>query len=181
MDHIGEVIKKNGKGSILAKIKLHRTKCSKLITEVVSPALKQELKKDLQGEKFALLVDESTDVGTVKYLCITIRYCSKKEKRIVTELVGLFPVSDATGEALFNVIKTAVTDLDLELGNCTGFASDGASVMTGVKNSVWTRIQQESPDCVQVKYICHSLALCVQHAFEKLPSSLGFLVSEIPK
>lgn len=147
----------------------------------MSPALKQELKKDLQGEKFALLVDESTDVGTVKYLCITIRYCSKKEKRIVTELVGLFPVSDATGEALFNVIKTAVTDLDLELGNCTGFASDGASVMTGVKNSVWTRIQQESPDCVQVKCICHSLALCVQHAFEKLPSSLGFLVSEIPK
>ena len=77
MDHIGEMIKKNGRGSILGKINVHRTKCSKLITEVVSPALKQELKKDLEGEKFALLVDESTNVGAVKYLCIAIRYCSK--------------------------------------------------------------------------------------------------------
>ncbi|XP_076049662.1 uncharacterized protein LOC143030398 [Oratosquilla oratoria] len=149
VDHIGEMIKKNGKGSILGKINLHRTKCSKLITEVVSPTLKQELKKDLDGEKFALLVDESADVGAVKYLCIAIRYCSKKEKRIVTEFVGLIPVNDTTGEALFSVIKAAVTNLGLELGNCIGFASDGASVMTGVNNSVWTRIQQESPDCVQ--------------------------------
>lgn len=117
----------------------------------------------------------------MKYLCITIRYCSKKEKKNSNRVGRSFPVSDATGEALFNVIKTAVTDLHLELGNCTGFASDGASVMTGVKNSVCTRIQQESPDCVQVKCVCHSLVLCVQHAFEKLPSSLGFLVSETPK
>ncbi|XP_076049704.1 uncharacterized protein LOC143030440 [Oratosquilla oratoria] len=146
----------------------------------VSPTLKQELKKEL-GEKFTLLVDESTDVGTVKYLCIAIRYCSKKEKRIVTEFVGLIPVNDTKGEALFTVIKAAVTNLGLELGNCIGFANDGASVMTGVDNSVWTRIQQESPDCVQVKCICHSLALCVKHAFEKLPSCLGFLISEIPK
>ena len=32
-----------------------------------------------------------------------------------------------------------------------------------------------------MKCICHSLALCIKYAFETLPSSLGFLLSEIPK
>jgi hypothetical protein len=33
---------------------------------------------------------------------------------------------------------------------------------------------------VQHKCICHSLALCIQHAVSKLPSNIGFLLSEIP-
>lgn len=53
--------------------------------------------------------------------------------------------------------------------------------MIGNNNSVWSRIKEESPNCVQVRCICHSLALCIQHAFDKLPASMGFLMSEIPK
>lgn len=29
--------------------------------------------------------------------------------------------------------------------------------------------------------ICHSLALCIKHSFEKVPANLGFMLSEIPK
>ena len=32
-----------------------------------------------------------------------------------------------------------------------------------------------------MKCMCHSLALCIQKGFDKLPSSLGFLLKEIPK
>lgn len=65
--------------------------------------------------------------------------------------------------------------------DCIGYGSDGASVMVGQHNSVWTRIPAVAPDCIQVKCICHSLALCVKYAFEKLPCSLGFLLAEVPK
>ena len=123
-------------------ITLHRTKCSKLITEVISPAFKQELMNDVKDEKFALLVDESTDINAEKHLCIVIRYFSKKENRIVTELVGLVSVTVATGEVLFHAIKTAIEGIGQSLSNCLGFASDGASVMVGGNNSVWTRIQE---------------------------------------
>uniref|UniRef100_A0A0N7ZCY6 Uncharacterized protein n=1 Tax=Scylla olivacea TaxID=85551 RepID=A0A0N7ZCY6_SCYOL len=181
IDHLGEIMKKHGKGSTLGKISLHRTKCSKLVTEVVSPAFKQELRNDIKGEKFAVLVDESTDISTEKHLCIVVRYFSKKEKKIMTELVGLVPVTEATGAVLFNKIKTSVQDIGQSLSNCIGFASDGASVMVGHNNSVWTRIQEESPNCVLMRCICHSLALSIQHSFNKLPSNLGFLLSEIPK
>ena len=53
--------------------------------------------------------------------------------------------------------------------------------MVGEHNSVSSRIVAVAPNCLQVKCICHSLALCVQHSFDKLPSSLGFLLAEIPK
>lgn len=45
IDHLGEVIKKNGKGSTLGNIRLHRTKCTTLISSVLSPSLKAEVKK----------------------------------------------------------------------------------------------------------------------------------------
>ena len=48
--------------------------------------------------------------------------------------------------------------------------------MVGARNSVWSRVTLESPNCILFKYICHSLALCV----EVLPSSVGFLLAEIP-
>ena len=50
IDHLGEVIKKNGTGSNVREINLHRTKCSRLIGFVVAFSLKEELKHDLKGK-----------------------------------------------------------------------------------------------------------------------------------
>ena len=181
VDHLCELAKKNGKGSTIGKINLHRTKCSKLITEVLSPAFEAELREDVRDQKFSLIVDESTDISSGKHLAIVIRFYSKRQKKIVTEFVGLVPVIEATSDVLFAAIKSTVEALGLRLADCVGFGSDGASVMVGKNNSVWTRLRREAPECVLVRCICHSLALCVQSAFEVLPSSLGFLITEIPK
>ena len=51
--------------------------------------------------------------------------------------------------------------------------------MTGEHNSLWSRIGECSPNCTLFSCVCHSLHLCVKHAFEKLPSSVGYLLSEI--
>ena len=37
-----------------------------------------------------------------------------------------------------------------------------------------------SPFCVQMRCICHSMTLCIEHAASKLPSNVGLLLSEIP-
>lgn len=34
---------------------------------------------------------------------------------------------------------------------------------------------------VLMRCVCHSLALCIQKAFEKMPSSIGYLLAEIPR
>lgn len=184
MDHLGEVIARNAKGSQLEKIRLHRTKCTQILTSVVSPALKEKLIADVRGKKFSLIVDETTDVATEKQLCVMVRYYSeaeRPEKKIVTAFVDLVSVVHASADDLFKAIQDCLGKFSLHLVDCVGYASDGASVMVGKHNSVWTRIAAVAPQCVKVTCVCHSLSLCVEHAFEKLPSTLGFLLAEIPK
>ena len=86
---LGEVIVHNGEGSPLGRIKLHRTKCSKLVTEVVAPALKEELREDIKGKKFAVLIDESTDVASHRLLSVVLLYFSECEGQILTAFLDL--------------------------------------------------------------------------------------------
>ena len=99
----------------------------------------------------------------------------------MTEFWDLLQVVEATGEVLFNALKESLTNIGLSQVDCIRLCCDGASSMVGKHNSVWTRIKQESPNCLLVPYICHSLALSIAHAFDKLPSQLGHLLSEIPR
>ena len=181
VDHFGEIVVRHGTGSNLGEMKLHRTKCSSLIKNVVSSALHEELCKDAAGKKFCLMIDESTDVSSKKYLCTAIRYFSEKEEKIRTAFFELIPIISATGADLFNALQSSLADAGLRLEGCVGLASDGASTMVGEHDSVWSRVREASPDCTLIRCICHSLALCIKHAFEKMPSNLGFLLCEIPK
>lgn len=177
--HLGEVVAKYGKNSDLALIRLHRTKCTKIITEVVGPALKGDLKKDVEGKHFSLMVDETTDISVAKDLAI-IRYFREKQCNVTDCLLEIVSMSSTTGELIFNAIKKTLDWYCLDLKKCVGFGCDGASVMVGQNNSVWSRIKEVNPSCILMKCICHSMALCVQHSFNKLPSNLGYLLQEIP-
>ena len=107
-------------------------------------------------------------------------YC-KIEQNIVTSLLGLITVTHATREAIFQAMKGCLEASQLKLTDFIGVESDGASAMVGEHDSVWSRIKIAAPNCIMMKCICHSLALCVKHAFEQMPSHLGFMLSEIPK
>lgn len=133
---MGEIIARNATGSRLENIKIHRTKCTKILINVVSPALKEELIADVKGKKFSLIVDETTVVSTAKQLCVIIRYYSSVEKNIVTAFVDLVNVARACADDLFYAIRNCLREIDLELVDCIGYASDGASVMIGKHDSV---------------------------------------------
>lgn len=181
VDHLSEIMVQHGKGSKIEKIKLHRTKCSLLIKKVIAPALYQDLCADMAGQKYCVILDESTDVSCTKLLCVIVYYYSKSEKRIMTSFLSLIPVVKATGKDLFEALKSCLEQSGLDLVNCIRYASDGVSAMVGEHDSVWSRIKAASPNCVMIKCICHSLSLCIKHAFEKKPANLGFMLSEIPK
>ena len=125
------------------------------------------------------MIDESTDVASQKLLCVAVSYVSDSVGP-VTDFLGLIPVVDTTAETLYTTLKDELLRYGMNMSNCIGFASDGASVMVGKNNSMWTRIKEDSPHCIQLKCICHSLALCIQRAFAELPSNLGYLLKEIP-
>ena len=89
-------------------------------------------------------------------------------------------VIECTAENLFDGLVKVADLYGLSLGKCVGFSSDGAANVAGKNNSVWTRVKEASPSCIQLKCTCHSLQLCVQHAFETLPGSVALMLTEIP-
>ena len=54
VDHLGEIVARNAEGSSIANMKMHRTKCTKILTNIVGPALKEELITEVKGKNFLL-------------------------------------------------------------------------------------------------------------------------------
>jgi hypothetical protein len=81
---------------------LGRTKATKIITNVIGKNHKEELAKDLKTHLISVIIDESNDVGTLKMLCICVRYSNPKTNIIMTrfwELVQVFKDSNLTNES----------------------------------------------------------------------------------
>jgi len=101
----------------------------------------------------------------------------------VTVFLGLYRTIHTTVAGVFSVIENCIAGwgYDLVIENMIGFGCDGASSMVGSHNSVFSRIQAANPHTVLMKCVCHSLALwvCVQHAFEVIPSDVGYILSVI--
>ena len=60
--------------------------------------------KVIKNKRFALIVDESTDISVQKYLCVLVRYFGDKKLAITTELLGLVPFLETNEEANFQAI-----------------------------------------------------------------------------
>jgi len=94
IDHLGELLKHlSGSNGPFNTIELHRTKCSKLILNVIAPAYLKELIDDVGSKPYSIILDESTDIGTHKYMAFCIRYHSVSLCDIVTDFLGFTQVN----------------------------------------------------------------------------------------
>lgn len=186
VDHLTEAISSNSvcskKGCInpLTDLKMHRTKCTKLITNVIGKYMKDQLKSSIPTH-YSVLIDEWSDVSYKPHLAVIVSYSDKLDGSIKQSFLALRELQSSNSEAIFSTMIEVLKEFGLKLENCVSFASDGANVVAGKNNSVFTRLKQFSPNLVQIKCICHSLAKCAEYAFNKLPSCLAFLLKNIPK
>ena len=118
--------------------------------------------------KFSIIVDESTDVSSVKHLVIVVRYFDGKS--ICDQFLGLVPVADATAQSLYNCVVQFFAHNEIPYKtSLIGFASDGASNMFGVNHSLAMLLAKDVPHLFTMKCICHSFALCASYACATLP------------
>lgn len=178
IDHLVDILKVSGKGSSLENLRLHRTKCSKLIINVISPAILQQLVMDVGDSKYSLIVDESTDVSVSKYMAFCIRYFSKPMQSITNEFLGLVTVERATADALRDITLQFLKELKLKPENIIGLGVDGASNLCGRHHSLYTLLKEVSPNLQLIKCLCHSLNTCSSKASEVLPANLEFMLRE---
>ncbi|KAE8738355.1 hypothetical protein FOCC_FOCC016169 [Frankliniella occidentalis] len=139
IDHLGEIINCiSSEGNRQPPLKLHRTKCSKIICKVISPCMQRDLVKDVGDCWFSLIIDESTDTTTMKHLAIMIKYYSHKHKCMILDFLGLVETPECTATILYNVIKEFLKKIGLNIKKILALGTDGAANLCGAHHSALT-------------------------------------------
>lgn len=146
---------------------------------MLSPCFHQELVSDVGSSYFSLLIDESTDIACAKNLCLAIRYYSSNKKLITSTFYRLIQMAGSDAEDMSEAVLYALSQDNLSVRKLMGIGTDGANVMVGSHNSVFTRLKELQQDLILVKCLCHSLALAVSKAVEILPKQLEYVTREI--
>ncbi|CAL8239767.1 unnamed protein product [Gadus morhua 'NCC'] len=105
---------------------MHRTKCTAVITSVLAPHFREELREDIGESPYSLYLDESTDVSVNKLLCICVKYRSQKHGKFVSTYLGLVNLLSADACGISDATVTFLGEFGLDIKNMVGIATDGA-------------------------------------------------------
>ena len=134
--------------------------------------------QDLANVPYSLIIDESTDIGNEKQLCIMVKYYSRAKQQILTCFLGLLSIESGTAEAIFQVIQEFLRGKELDIKQCIGLATDGCNTMCGRNNSVITKFCELCPNIIHIRCICRSIQFCSSRALKVVPRKVEFMVSE---
>ena len=162
----------------MGAFKMHRTKCTAVITSVLAPHFREELKADIGESPYSLYLDETTDISVNKLLCICVKYRSQKHNRFVSTYLGLVNLLTADAQGISDAIVSFLSECGLDIKNMVGIATDGASVMVGKNHSVFTLLKQKQPSLQLIRCVCHSLDIVAHKAMQLLPSNLDYMIRE---
>nr|XP_016509660.1 PREDICTED: zinc finger MYM-type protein 1-like [Nicotiana tabacum] len=135
---------------------------------------------DLNGDFFALLVDESCDVSRKEQLAIIMRYVNRCGS-VVEHFIRIVQVRNTTALCLKKAIVDYLAQHSLNLSYVRGQCYDGASNMQGDLRGLKTLIQQESKSAYSIHCFAHQLQLTLVAVSKKCleVGELVLLVSNV--
>lgn len=129
MSHLSAVCKQAFPDSKFSQnMNLGRTKATSIVKNVIGKCHSEDLANILKSTCFSVIIDESTDVGCIKTLCICVKFFDKMNNQFQTKffkLVQLFTDSDsanqgATAQKIFDELVKAFNESNIPLNNIIG-------------------------------------------------------------
>lgn len=177
-DHLLKCHKKLSDDSNIHNMTLKRTKCTAVINAIAKYFL-EKIREDISDSPFSVIIDESTDISVTKFLGIVIKYYSVSKQKISTVFLKLQELEKCDSDGIVESLKSLFVELKLDLKNMCGIGTDNAAVMTGIHNSVYTKLRNENPLLILIPCICHSLQLAVSHAARQtIPNEVEYIIEE---
>ena len=133
----------------------------------------------LQSHRFSIVIDETTDLSSVKQLAVLATYFDIQSFESKYFLLDLVELVDGTANGIYLATKQVFLELHIPMENIIGYSSDTTNVMFGEHNSVAQLLKAEYPNIFIVKCSCHLIHLVSSYAALKLPKSLEDLCRDI--
>ena len=180
MDHLVECMKTAFPDSQIAqKLTLKSTKLSYVLQDGLAYSQRRNVVDRCKSQKFSVLLDESTDISVSQVLAVVVRFFDESRCTVVDALFDLIEVDNGTAAGLYSSFKELMISNQIPLENIIGFASDNCATMMGQNNGFQVLLKADVPQVVVVGCICHSIALCANHASQSLPSWLESFVKDV--
>jgi hypothetical protein len=113
------------------------------IMQLFSHSILRQIVKDIDGP-FGVIVDGTQDISGCQQESICIRHVDK-DLIVSEDFIGLYQVSETTGEALSKMILDVFMRLPLFTSNLRAQTYDGASAMSGKYNGCQAHIKAVQP------------------------------------
>jgi hypothetical protein len=133
---------------------------------IISKTIGTSTFDEIRNNYFTLTIDESTDVSSCKNLVMMVRYA--KDGIISTKFLNLLMVKDGTAVVITEAIKEYFSKYDISFSKLIGFSSDGASVMTGRRNGVATKLKELNSCMIDTHCAAHKLQLAIEDSTQDL-------------
>ncbi|KAK6174632.1 hypothetical protein SNE40_017871 [Patella caerulea] len=152
--------KQNGCPSLTGVIYTHSDSFVDIESALVQTTV-DELKDKIASSKFVgLIVDETVNVITEKKLILFLRVLNNTAKT-ETIFLGNYSVHSGTAECIVDKIKEVSIEWGIPLNKVIGLGSDGASVMTGIRNGVGVKLLTDTPVLDTRSLHCSPRGSCV--------------------
>ena len=140
---------------------------------LIGSVLEAQLVDDMsKANCFGLLADEVCDVSNKEQLVTFVKFVHPETGKAKTAFLAasnLFENSSAAdAETITNAIVAQLEDAGIDKRKLASFSSDGASVMTGKRSGVGTRLRADNKALINVHCICHRLALACGDANDRI-------------
>ncbi|XP_011409071.1 PREDICTED: zinc finger protein 862-like, partial [Amphimedon queenslandica] len=148
----------------------------KEMMEAIGSAIEEFLLKNICASPFySIILDESTDLSTVKQLGLVVQYLDMETATAETKYLKLIDLSPAVHATADVIVKAVTAYLEEKaspapgLQKLIGAASDGASVMVGRDNGVIVQLKIKVPGLIATHCSAHRLALAASDAAHTTP------------
>ena len=163
----------------LKNVTLGKQKATNVIRQVIGFDYLQEAVSALRERKFSVIIDETTDMSTLKQLAVLVTYFDMEAFSSKYYLLDMVEVADGTADGIYSAVKRVFSELHIPMNNIIGYSSDTTNVMFGEHHSVSKLLTTEYPNVATVKCSCHLIHLVASYAALKLPKGLEDLCRDI--
>lgn len=161
----------------ISKVPLSNNTISRRISEMSTDINEEVVKQIKSKRKFALQVDESTDIAEK---CQLLGFCKFIDKDIVEQFMFCKKLqTTTTGEDIFASVNSYLTEHGLSWNYCCGICTDGAPSMIGKYKGFITRALKENPSIITTHCFLHREALVAKTCGEELTEVLNQAVKMV--